>query len=104
MLLAECLEKGWSFVVDNTNLTKTDRQRYIIPAKARNYRVEGYFFQSVLSDCIERNKKRKDKARIPDVAIVTKIDILELPNFDEGFDALFYVKMNIGGFTIEQCL
>ena len=101
-LLAECLMESESFVVDNTNLLKSDRQRYIVPAKAERYRVEGYFFQSVLADCIERNKKRSGKARIPDAVITSKSNMLELPVIDEGFDELFLVKLNKGRFLIEQ--
>ena len=60
-----CIENGKSFVVDNTNPTITDRQRYIPAAKAAGYWVECYFFQSVLNDCIARNGKREGKTRVP---------------------------------------
>ena len=101
-LLAECLMTSESFVVDNTNLLKSDRQRYIVPAKAEGYRVKGYFFQSALADCIERNKKRSGKARIPDVAITSKFSMLELPDIEEGFNELFLVKLDRGEFLIEK--
>ena len=93
---------GKSFVVDNTNPTKSGRHRYINPAKAVGYRVEGYFLQSILSDCIARNKKRAGKAQILDVAIVSKSNELELPHLNEGFDALYFVKLDNGEFIVEQ--
>ena len=54
-----------SVVIDNTNVTKAFRARYIAPAKAAGYKVVGLFFQSVLADCLARNEKREGKARIP---------------------------------------
>ena len=54
-LLKDCIDVGKDFAVDNTNQTKEDRQRYIVPAKASGYRVIGYFMESKLQACIERN-------------------------------------------------
>ena len=99
-LISDCLKSGKSFVVDNTNPTKSDRERYITTAKG--YSVVGYYFQSVIADCKSRNKDRKETARVPDVAIVAKSNELELPCMEEGFDALYYVKLNDGEFIIEE--
>lgn len=66
LLLQECAESGYSFVVDNTNPTKADREKYIRVAKDYGYCIHGYYFQSSVSECIERNRKREGKARIPD--------------------------------------
>jgi len=102
VLLDKCLKANESFVVDNTNPTKADRQRYIIPAKAAGYHVEGYFFQSILADCISRNDNRTGKAKIPDIAIVSKSNELELPTMDEGFDALYFVKLEKDNFIVDD--
>ena len=101
-LIDECLKANKSFVVDNTNPTKADRQRYIIPAKAAGYRVEGYFFQSVISDCVARNENRTGKAKIPNTAIASISNKLEFPCINEGFDALYFVKLNNGNFIIDD--
>ena len=101
-LMAECLADGKSFVVDNTNPKKTDRKRYITPAKKEGYRIVGYFFQSRMADCISRNEKRTGKKRVPDIAIVSKSNELELPDKDEGFDSLYFVRMNGNDFVIEE--
>jgi predicted kinase len=47
LLVRACLEAGQSFVVDNTNPAAIDRTRYIAPAKAAGFTVEGYFFTAV---------------------------------------------------------
>jgi predicted kinase len=41
-----CLEARLSFVVDNTNMLKSGRVRYIKAARKAGYRVVGYYFQS----------------------------------------------------------
>lgn len=93
LLIADCQNKGIDYVIDNTNPTKEDRARYIPSAKASGYRVVGYFMQSVLQDCISRNALRNGKERVPDKAIVRTSNILELPSFEEGFDELYFVRI-----------
>ena len=102
MLVDSCLQEGKSFVVDNTNPTKADRQRYIAAAKAAGYRVEGYFFQSIVRDCKERNARREGKARVPDAAFGAVSSKLEMPCLDEGFDALYFVRITGGDFVCED--
>ena len=101
-LLNSCILEGKPFVVDNTNPTKEDRARYVSVAKAAGYRVDGYFFQSVISDCLERNANRDGKAKVPDVAIRAVSSKLEMPSIDEGFDALFFVKIIDGEFVVDN--
>lgn len=101
MLLTACLEERRSFVVDNTNPLASDRARYIRAAREYGYAVEGYFFQSVLSDCLERNRRRTGKARVPDVALAGTSKRLELPSAAEGFDRLWFVRMEHGRFIVE---
>jgi predicted kinase len=91
-----------SFVVDNTNPTKADRQKYIAPAKAAGYRVDGYYFQSVMKDCIARNKRREGKAQVPAMAIASISNKMEMPSMDEGFDRLFFVFLVDGEFVTDE--
>lgn len=102
LLLQECMEKGYSFVVDNTNPTKADREKYIQAARDNGYRIHGYYFQSSVSDCIARNQKREGKARIPDQAVASTHRKLELPEYEEGFDKLFYVCLKGGNFIVDE--
>lgn len=101
LLLAECLQQQHSFVVDNTNPTVADRKRYIQAAKAQGYYIEGYFFKSVVQECVERNVLRVGKACIPNKAIACTSNRLELPSFQEGFDSLSFVQIQNGEFKVD---
>ena len=102
LLLEHCLQNGCSFAVDNTNPTIAEREKYIVPAKEYGYQITGYFFQSVIADCMERNRARQGKARVPDKAIPCTSNRLELPSYQEGFDRLYYVKLEQDRFLIEE--
>ena len=80
--LAEALRERRNIVIDNTNVTRIERERFISSAKAAGYRVAGYYFQSCIEDCLKRNAQRNGIARVPDVAIFARARDLELPSFD----------------------
>ena len=101
ILIDTCFAAGKSFVVDNTNPTRKDRERYIPVAKESGYRIIGYYFQSSISACKERNSRREGKARLPDVALMSVYTALELPDWNEGFDELYYVKIDGHHFTAD---
>ena len=90
-LLLTCLEISQSVVIDNTNPTKLDRQRYFQLADRADVTFIGYYFQSKLTDCLKRNQQREGKARLPEIALTATAAKLELPDFDEGFSQLYYV-------------
>ncbi|MEO1654413.1 MAG: AAA family ATPase [Bacteroidota bacterium] len=98
--LETCFQTHSAFVVDNTNPEKEQRQRYIQQARAQHYRVIGYYFQSQLEEALRRNEKRTGKAKIPEPGIRACYHRLEIPSYQEGFDRLYYVKMQDSGFTI----
>ena len=101
ILLDECFASGASFVVDNTNPTREDRARYIPKAKEAGYHVTGYFMQSCIQDCIQRNAQREGKARVPNGAIAMTSNKLEMPSYEEGFDELYYVRIDDSSFAVE---
>ena len=101
-LIDRCFEEGRGFVVDNTNPTREDRARYIVPAKAGGYRVIGYFMQSRLQDCVERNDLREGRARIPAKGIAATYRRLELPSLSEGFDELYFVRNDGVNMTVSE--
>ena len=101
-LVSECFREGKSFAVDNTNPTRADRQRYIPLAQYWGYRIVGYFMESKLQTCIERNDQRSGSAKIPATAIAATSNKLQLPGFEEGFDELYFVKNDGQIMTIEQ--
>lgn len=102
ILLEECFASGKSMVIDNTNPTAADRARYISRAKENGYLITGYFFQSRISDCVERNEKREGKAKVPRTAIAATSNKLEMPGYAEGFDKLYFVHMENGKMLVED--
>lgn len=102
LLIDECIAGQKSYAIDNTNPTRLDRERYIIPAKEAGYRVVGYLMESKIKDCIKRNALREGKARVPEKAIAATSNKLEIPSFDEGFDELYFVKNDGETMTIEE--
>ena len=93
LLFEACLTAKQPCVIDNTNPTKLERQRYILPAKNNLFTVTGYYFQSDVEECKRRNDLRKGKSRIPLVGILATAKKLELPSYDEVFDSLYYVTL-----------
>ena len=102
-LLQACIETGQPFVVDNTNPSKAEREVYIGAAKAAGFRVVGYYFQSRVEDCKRRNELRPSAQQIPIRGILGTAGRMELPTRDEGFDELYYVRIeDAAGFVVEE--
>ncbi|WP_035609053.1 AAA family ATPase [Haloferula sp. BvORR071] len=95
-----CLEHEQSCVIDNTNSTREVRTPWLRPAQERGLKITGYFFQSRIQDCLERNRQRRGADRIPDVGVRDHHARLELPSLEEGFTELHFVSMTEEGFTI----
>jgi predicted kinase len=103
LLLQACIAAKQPFAVDNTNASPAERERFITPAREAGFKVIGYYFSSKVQDALERNRQREGKARIHDNGIHGTVSRLKLPNKAEGFDELWYVRMDgIGGFIIEE--
>lgn len=102
ILFNACLESKQPVVIDNTNPTKEEREKYISGFKDHRFEIVGYYFASSLSECLERNASREGKERIPDVGLKGTYNKLKLPEYSEGFDKLYYVTMKNGGFTVEE--
>ena len=94
----DCLNIGKSFVIDNTNPEVSDRKLYIQKAKEYGYQVIGIFFQSIVKDCVLRNEERGGK--IPSKAIACTSNKLQMPSKAEGFDELYFVRINNNEFEI----
>jgi predicted kinase len=103
LLFKACLAGGARVVVDNTNLTRGDRARYMAPAKEAGFTIHGYFFQSRAADALVRNSSRREDERVPDLAIRGASRRLELPARSEGFRELYFVRMDeVQRFTVEE--
>ena len=96
------LQDGRNIVIDNTNPTIADREKYICRAKELGYKVIGCFMQSKIKDCMERNRQRTGKARVPDTAIAATSNKLQMPSKGEGFDELYFVNIDNNGFIISE--
>jgi predicted kinase len=92
-LVEEALAAGRSVVVDNTNPTVAERAELIALACSFGAGVVGYYFESRLADCLERNRRREGRGRVPDVALYATRKRLCRPALAEGFGRLFYVRL-----------
>jgi predicted kinase len=102
-LLSECLDAGRQFVIDNTNVSISDRAKYLALIKPRGFRVVGYYFESKINDALKRNATREGKGCIPRVGVLGTYGKLQVPELSEGFDALFYVRIGGDGeFIVED--
>ncbi len=88
-----CLETQQPFVIDNTNPTQEDRQRYIGAARQVGFRVVGYYLQSNVDECKVRNESRCTREQVPLVGLLGTYKRLELPRLSEGFEELYYVRI-----------
>jgi predicted kinase len=95
ILLEAALQEQKSVVVDNTNPTVEDRRPLIQLGRLYGARITGYYFASNVRQCIERNRQREGKARVPDVAIYVTAKKMVHPTYEEGFDRIYDVS--IGG-------
>ena len=103
LLLKACLEGGQSFVIDNTNCTRMDRNRYIPLAKDAGFRIVGYYFNSSIGDCKRRNAQRPAEQVVPERGLLGTHGKLELPAKEEGFDELYYVRIGADNlFVVEE--
>jgi predicted kinase len=80
-------------VVDNTNPTAEDRRSLVELGHELGARIVGYYFEAEARECVERNRERRGKARVPNVAIYATAKKLVSPSRSEGFDELFRVRI-----------
>lgn len=96
LLLHACFEARQSFVVDNTNISKSERAKYIALAKPNGFQITGYYFKSKLAQALQRNRQRSSTENIPEIGLLDKVKRLEIPSYSEGFDKLYYVSIDPG--------
>ena len=103
LIFEACLEAKQKLVIDKTNLTRESRETYISEAKKHRFKIVGYYFQADLKNSFERNSQREGKAKVPEKAIFGAFKRLQIPKFDEGFDELFYVSIDVeNNFVVES--
>jgi predicted kinase len=102
-LTEAALRAGRSVVVDNTNPTAEERWPLINLGREYAAKVVGYYFTSSERGCLERNRRRTGKAKVPDVAIYATAKKLTAPSRLEGFEDLFRVSItDKAGFEVHM--
>ena len=97
-----CIQAKQPFVVDNTNATKEERKKYIDIARSAGFTVVGYYMQSNINEAIKRNEGRQNKEHVPPKGIAHTYKKLIIPTYDEGFDKLYYVRIDeANNFVVE---
>lgn len=98
---AECaaaiLRGGGNVVIDNTNVTRHSRASFIKLAHACGARATAYYFDVSRDDCRARNAMRVGKACVPEFVIGMIGNQLEIPTYDESFDAMLRVVLAANG-------
>jgi len=100
MFLQTCFALQQPFVVDNTNITRRERHKYIEKAKTYKSKIKGYYFPTNVTDALARNKNRTGKENIPAAGIISTYKKVEVPVLAEGFDKLYQVSIAGGDFVI----
>jgi predicted kinase len=104
-LVGECLEGGRAFVVDNTNPTPADRQRYVEPARTAGFKVVGYLVEVAPAEAFARNAERAGRARVATGSVAATARRFQRPTPEEGFDELWHATVAAdGGWRIEPLL
>ena len=93
-LMAACIALEQRFVVDNTNVLRSERREYIDAAKAAGFRVIGYYFRTELRRAIKWNSLRPGKQAIPVAGLIGTMKRLETPAIEERFDELYEVTVD----------
>jgi predicted kinase len=101
-LIGAALSAGRPVVVDNTNPTVEDRRTLIRQGREHGAKIVGYYFESTARECVERNRLRAGKAKVPDVAIYATAKKLVPPSYSECFDELFRVRLTGLSFEVRQ--
>jgi len=103
ILLYACLAAQQDMVIDNTNPTTEQRQRYCGLAKAAGFEAVLYYFDISLEEAIVRNARRPEKQRVPEIGVRGTFAKLQKPTTREGFDSMFVVKSEgLTGWTVES--
>jgi predicted kinase len=98
--VAHALGAGRSVAVDNTNPRAADRAPLVALGRAAGARVVAYAMDTPAKQALARNRSRQPPARVPDVAVFVASKRMEAPTRAEGFDAVYRVRAEGGGFEV----
>lgn len=86
--------KGNNVWADATHLTAASRARLINSLNIGKNHVIVIFVDTPINICIERNEARKGLKKVPIEVIQRMRNSLEIPNDDEGYAEVKYVRGN----------
>ena len=98
--VGQALRAGRSVAVDNTNPRAADRAALIALGRELGARMIAYALQTAPKAAAARNRTREGPGRVPDVAVFVTAKRLEPPTVAEGFDAVYQVRAEGGGFEV----
>ena len=99
-LVTQALRERRSVAVDNTNPRAEDRAPLIALARAGGARVVAYVLDTTPKESAARNRTRTGRERVPNVAVFVTAKRLQPPTAAEGFDAVYRVRAEGGGFEV----
>jgi len=102
LLIEYCQKTQMSLVIDNTNITKDIRKKYISIFTEIKIPIIGYYFKTNLERSLDWNNQRTGKENIPKAGILGTYSKLEIPSIDEGFSKLYYVDIVNNKFIIKD--
>lgn len=79
-----------NIVIDNTNINKEKRAKYINYVKDKGYTIKCVWLTTPVSICKDRNASR-DRV-VPESAIDSFANSFEEPSLDEGFDEILCIN------------
>lgn len=83
-----------SIVVDNTNVSRKARTKFVQEAKKRGYRIEAVMFPASKDQILTRQHSRTDK-NVPDDAVLRQYDGIAIPWVGVEVDKLRIVDANL---------
>jgi len=86
ILLKACIDSQMPFVVDNTNMSIKEREKYISLLEGTGYKKICILMGTSLDKCLERNESRERV--VPKDVIFKMNNRFEIPTKEEGFDRI----------------
>lgn len=106
--IEKCIMNDKDIIYDTTNINRKRRITFINWAKniANKYNRSIRFFCLCLATpiniCVERNSQRIGVAKVPDKIVNYFLKSFEMPIKEEGYDNIFFSRMDLTTFNIER--
>jgi len=102
IFLQACVDGNQRVVIDNTNPTDQEREKYIKLFKPKHFKIIGYYFDIELDICLKRNAKREGKENIPERGVKSTFYRMSRPQYGEGYDEIYRVFIENNSVRVEE--